>query len=61
MIFLVVAAMALLGGTTWLAQEQSITRNPVRNSHLTAVGMVLCLLTVVAALIAAAVTFSVTG
>jgi hypothetical protein len=53
MILLVVATMALLGGTTWLALQQSIARDPVLNRQLTAVGLLLCMLTVVSAVVAA--------
>ena len=58
MIFFVVAALALMGSTTWLAMQQSIAGNPVLNRRLTTVGLVLCLATglsvVVAGLLTAA-------
>lgn len=38
MISLVVAAMALLGGTTFLASQQPVARNPARNRRLTGIG-----------------------
>ncbi|WP_433796389.1 hypothetical protein [Actinoplanes sp. CA-252034] len=34
--------LALLGGTTWLAMNQSIARNAVLNHRLTAIGLTLC-------------------
>jgi hypothetical protein len=55
MILLVVAAMSLLGGTTWLALQQSAARDHVLNRQLTAVGLLLCMLTVASAIIAATV------
>ncbi|GAA2915091.1 hypothetical protein Acy02nite_91610 [Actinoplanes cyaneus] len=42
MIVLVVAAMVLLGSTTWLALEQPVARDPMRNRRLTIVGLLLC-------------------
>ena len=60
MTLLVVAAMALFGGTTWLALQQPIARDPGRNRHLTTSGLALCLLVVVAALLVAIVKFVVT-
>ncbi|GAB3177886.1 hypothetical protein FHX75_11169 [Micromonospora palomenae] len=57
MISLVVAALALLGGTTWLAMNQPVARNPVLNRRLTATGLLLCLITAVITLIAAVVTW----
>ena len=55
MILVFLAAMALLGGTTWLGMQQSVARDPVMNRHLTGVGLLLCMLTFFSALIAAAV------
>ncbi|MFC8617240.1 hypothetical protein ACFT9M_12585 [Micromonospora purpureochromogenes] len=57
MISLVVAALALLGGTTWLAMNQPVARNPVLNRRLTATGLLFCLITAVFTLIVAAVTW----
>jgi hypothetical protein len=58
MIFLVVAALALMGSTTWLAMQQSIAGNPRLNHRLTTLGLALCLATglsiVVAELVSAA-------
>lgn len=56
MISLVVAAMALLGGTTFLALQQSIARNPALNRCLTGIGIVSCLLVAVLTLAVTAVT-----
>ncbi len=44
MIFLLVGVMALLGGTTFLALQQPVARNPVLNRQLTGIGLALCLL-----------------
>ncbi|GAA2863720.1 hypothetical protein Acy02nite_72490 [Actinoplanes cyaneus] len=57
MIVLVVAAMVLLGGTTWLALEQPVASDPELNRRLTTIGLLLC---GVAGAVAVAVTF-VTG
>lgn len=58
MIVLVVAALVLMGGTTWLALQQSISGNPALNRRLTGLGLALCLATglalVVTGLVAAA-------
>lgn len=43
MIVLVIAALALMGGTTWLALQQSIVGNPALNRRLTGLGLALCL------------------
>ncbi|MEU7905682.1 hypothetical protein [Actinoplanes sp. NPDC049118] len=48
MITLVVLAMTLLGGTTWLALDQPVTRHPELNRKMTAAGLLLCLVAVVA-------------
>jgi hypothetical protein len=57
MIFFVVAALALMGSTTWLAMQQPIAGNPALNHRLTTVGLALCLATglsvVVAGLVSA--------
>ena len=53
MILLLVAAMGLLSGTTWLAMQQSVARDRVAHHHLTGGGLVLCLLAVVSVLVAA--------
>ncbi|WP_433789708.1 hypothetical protein [Actinoplanes sp. CA-252034] len=56
MIALVVAALGVLGGTTWLALQQPIAHDPARNRRLTAAGLMLCLVTAVVAIAAAVVT-----
>ncbi|MDI6102729.1 hypothetical protein QLQ12_29330 [Actinoplanes sp. NEAU-A12] len=56
MILLVMAAMALLGGTAWIGLQQPMARDPALNRRLTAVGIRLCLL--MAALVLAAVAVS---
>jgi hypothetical protein len=53
MIVLLVASMALLGGTTWFGLQQSDAGNPVLNRRLTGAGLALCLLVVVSAVLAA--------
>lgn len=55
MIALVVAALALVGGTTWLALNQPTARNPVRHHRLTGLGLALCLATAAAAFVGALV------
>ena len=55
MIFFVVGVMALLGGTTFLALQQPVARNPVLNRQLTGIGIASCLVTTVAALVVAVV------
>jgi hypothetical protein len=57
MILLVIAALALLGGTTWLGLNQPAAANPALNRRLTATGLLLCLIVAVVALIAAVVAF----
>jgi hypothetical protein len=54
MILLVVAALALLGGTTWIGLQQPIAPDPERNLHRTVIGIRLCLLTGLTAILAAA-------
>jgi hypothetical protein len=56
MISLVVAAMAVLGGTTFLALQQSVARDRALNNRLTGIGIVLCLIVAVLALTATVVT-----
>jgi hypothetical protein len=48
--------MALLGGTTWVGLQQPIARDPARNVRLTAIGIRLCLVTGLVALLVVAVT-----
>ena len=55
MFLLVVFALALLGGTTWLAQQQSIAVRPALNHQLTGMGLVLCLAVGLAAVVGAVV------
>jgi hypothetical protein len=57
MIVVVVAAMAALGTTTWLAMQQSVSRDPERNRRMTALGLWACLAIATAALTATFVTF----
>ncbi|GIF40089.1 hypothetical protein [Actinoplanes xinjiangensis] len=52
---LFVVMMALLGGTTWLAMNQSIARDAVLNHRLTAIGLTLCLASGLIAVVASAV------
>ena len=56
MIFFVVAALALMGSTTWLAMQQSIAGNPALNRRLTVLGLALCLATGVSIVVAGLVT-----
>ncbi|XVV12598.1 hypothetical protein ACQP2X_48765 [Actinoplanes sp. CA-131856] len=56
MIVLTTGALALFGATTWLALQQPVARNQVRNRQLTGAGLGLCLITVAGALTAALVT-----
>ncbi|SDS52988.1 hypothetical protein [Actinoplanes derwentensis] len=53
MFVLTVGALALLGGTTWLALQESVAADPDRHHRLTATGLLLCLLTGLAAVAAA--------
>ena len=53
MTVLVVAFLALIGGTTWLALEQPMARHPVLHNRLTGAGLLLCLTAAVIALAAA--------
>ena len=53
MIFLLVAVLALFGGTTWLAMQQSVARDPAFHHRLTGGGLALCAVAVASALIAA--------
>lgn len=50
MIFVVVGALGLLGGTTFLALQQPVARDPLLNRRLTGMGIALCLITALAAL-----------
>jgi hypothetical protein len=50
MIFLVVGVMVLLGGTTFLALQQPVARDPVLNRQVTGMGIASCLLIAVVAL-----------
>ena len=43
MIVLVVAALGLLGGTTWLALDQPLARDPARHHRVTGWGLLMCL------------------
>ncbi|MEV4280829.1 hypothetical protein [Actinoplanes xinjiangensis] len=52
---LFVVLMALLGGTTWLAMNQSIARDAVLNHRLTAIGLTLCLTSGLIAMVASIV------
>lgn len=52
MITLVVAALALMGSTTWLALQQSTAGNPASNRRLTGLGLALCLATGLAIVVA---------
>jgi hypothetical protein len=52
---LFVVMMALLGGTTWLAMNQSIAHDAVLNHRLTAIGLTLCLASGLIAVVASAV------
>ncbi|MFC3991111.1 hypothetical protein [Actinoplanes siamensis] len=52
MILLVIAAMAALGGTTWLVLEQPVARDPVRNQRLSMIGLLVCLVSAMVALAA---------
>jgi hypothetical protein len=61
MVVLVVAVMALFGGTAWLAMQQSVARNSAVHHRLTGGGLALCLLAVVAAVVAATVALIATG
>ncbi|MEU4712890.1 hypothetical protein AB0F73_04385 [Micromonospora purpureochromogenes] len=45
MVSLVVAALALLGGMTWLAMNQPVAGNPVLNRRLIATGLLFCVIT----------------
>lgn len=56
MIVLVIAALGLFGGTVWLALDQPVARAPALNRWLTAIGLLLCLAVIVAALIAGTMT-----
>lgn len=56
MTLLVIAAMVLLGGTTWLGLRQPTARDQALNRRLTAAGIRMCLLTGFALLLAVAVT-----
>ena len=55
MFLLVVLGLVLLGGTTWLAQQQSIAVRPALNHQLTGMGLVLCLAVGLAAVVGAVV------
>lgn len=55
MIVLVVAALVLMGGTTFLAMQQSIVGNPVLNRRLTGLGLALCLAVGIALVVAGSV------
>lgn len=58
MIILVIAALALMGTTTWLALQQSIVGNPSLNHRLTGLGLALCLATGLAIVAAGLVTLA---
>jgi hypothetical protein len=45
MMLLVVLTMGVLGGTTWLAMNQSVAGNPSLNRRLTSIGIGLSLVT----------------
>jgi hypothetical protein len=53
---LLVMTMALLGGATWLAMNESIARDATLNHRLTAGGLTLCAAVGVIAVIASVVT-----
>lgn len=48
MTVVVILALALLGGTTWLAQNQPLAANPTLNRNLTSIGLALCAATLTA-------------
>ncbi len=57
MIFVVIAALGLLGGTTWLVQNQAVAGHRALNRRWSAIGLMLSLGTAVALLAALAVTW----
>lgn len=52
MIIIVITALALFAGTTWLVQEQTNTRHPVLHRRVAATGLMVCVAAVVATLVA---------
>ena len=52
MIILVTVALALAGGTTWLALTGSVAGDPGRHQQLTRIGLIACLVAVAAAAVA---------
>ncbi len=54
MIIMVTAALALLGGTTWLSQTEPTAR-PALHRRLTAAGLLSCLAVALVAVVAALV------
>lgn len=53
MILLLIGALGLVGGTTWLALNTSVARRPALHRRLTGTGLALCLAAAVVALVAA--------